>query len=130
MNRADLLKWMDDYEAMAAENAKLTAENAKLTAENAKLAAQVAAQEAIVAELRASAQSVHPDRARLEKKYARVRFAGKCTLRQFTQAAHASLYTGKLPSGWQALFDAYFAELEEPFGLTKTLTHVVGAMPL
>ncbi len=123
MNRADLLKWIDDYDAVKAENAKLAAENAKL-------AALVAEQEAIVAELRAGAQSIHPDRARLEKKYTHVRFAGKCTLRQFTQAAHSSLYVGKLPSNWQTLFETYYAELEAPFGLTKSLTHVVGAMPV
>jgi len=135
MNRADLIKWIDDYEAAQADiakfarvNVELAADNAKLAADNRALSALVAAQEAIIADLKA-AGGEDPERAALKKKYSRVRFIGKCTLRQFTQAAYSSMYVGKLPNNWQGLFEAYYSELEKPFGLEKNLTHVIGAMP-
>jgi len=128
MNRADLIKWIDDYEAAQADIAKFARVNAKLAADNRALSALVAAQEAIIADLKA-AGGEDPERVALKKKYSRVRFIGKCTLRQFTQAAYSSMYVGKLPNNWQGLFEAYYSELEKPFGLEKNLTHVIGAMP-
>jgi len=119
MDRARVLEWIDQYEALMQENAKLKNEVIGLKA-------IVAAQESTIEELK-SRPEVPPERARLEEKYKNLRFAGKCTTRQFTVAAHASLYpAGTIPRDYFELFNAYFAELEKPFGLMRDRTHVIG----
>lgn len=127
MNRAELIKWIDEYEALKIENANLHIENASLCAETAQLKAVVADQEAKIKDLE-TRPAASPERTRLEEKYKNLKFMGKCTMRQFTIAAYTSLYPrGVFPRDYYDLFNVYFSELEGVFGLVRDRTHVIGA---